>query len=130
LEINQSHTVRERLLARLGVFFGVVALLLAGVGLYGVLDFSVLQQRREVAIRLALGAQAGDVARQVTADVFSMVLAGALAGLALGFASASYIRTLLYQVKPTDPSMWALPALTILAAALIAALLPVIRRTN
>jgi predicted permease len=127
LEINQSHTVRERLLARLGVFFGVVALLLAGVGLYGVLDYSVLQRRREVAIRMALGAQAGDVARRVTADVFSMVLAGALAGLALGFASASYIRTLLYQVKPTDPSMLALPALTILAAALLAALPPVIR---
>ncbi len=127
LEINQSHTVRERLLARLAVFFGVVALLLAGVGLYGVLDYSVLQRRREVAIRMALGAQAGDVARRVTADVFSMVLAGALAGLALGFASASYIRTLLYQVKPTDPSMLGLPALTILAAALLAALPPVIR---
>lgn len=127
LEINQSHTVRERLLARLAFFFGVVALLLAGVGLYGVLDYSVLQRRREVAIRMALGAQAGHVARRVTADVFSMVIAGALAGLALGFASVRYIETLLYQVKPTDPRMLVLPALTILAAALLAALPPVIR---
>jgi predicted permease len=127
LEINQAHTLRERLLARLAFFFGVVALLLAGVGLYGVLDYSVLQRRREVAIRMALGAQAGHVARRVTTDVFAMVIAGALAGLALGFASVRYIESLLYQVKPGDPTMLAWPALTILVAALIAALPPVIR---
>jgi predicted lysophospholipase L1 biosynthesis ABC-type transport system permease subunit len=124
--INQSHTVRERLLARLALFFGMVALLLAGVGLYGVLDYSVLQRRKEIGIRMALGAQAGDVARRVTVEVFSMVLAGALAGLALGMASARYIEALLFQVKPTDPAMLALPSLAILAAALLAALPPVI----
>jgi len=59
-------------------------------------------------------------------DVFSMVIAGAFAGLALGFASVRYIETLLYQVKPTDPGMLALPTLTILAAALLAAVPPVI----
>ncbi|HTV56787.1 MAG TPA: ABC transporter permease [Terriglobia bacterium] len=127
LEIDQSHTVRERLLARLAFFFGIVALLLAGVGLYGVLDYSVLQRRREVAIRMALGARAGHIARRVTASIFSMVIAGALAGLALGFASVRYIESLLYQVRPTDPRMLALPALTIVAAALLAALPPVIR---
>ncbi len=127
MEINQSQTVRERLLARLAMFFGVIALLLAGVGLYGVLDYSVLQRRREIGLRMALGAQASDIARRVTADVFSMVLGGALAGLALGFAAARYIQALLYQVKPTDPRMLALPALTILVAALLAALPPVIR---
>jgi predicted permease len=127
LEIDQSHTVRERLLARLAFFFGVVALLLAGVGLYGVLDYSVLQRRREVAIRMALGARASHIARRVTADIFSMVIVGALAGLALGFASVRYVESLLYQVKPADPRMLALPALTILAAALVAALPPVIR---
>jgi predicted lysophospholipase L1 biosynthesis ABC-type transport system permease subunit len=126
-EINQAHTVRERLLARLALFFGMVALLLAGVGLYGVLDYSVLQRRREIGIRMALGAQAVEIARRVTADVFSMLLGGALAGLALGFAAARSIQTLLYQVKPTDPKMLALPALTILAAALLAALPPIIR---
>jgi predicted permease len=127
LEINQSHTVRERLLARLAFFFGAVAVLLAGNGLYAVLDYSVLQRRREVAIRLALGAKAGHVARRVAADVFAMVFAGALAGLALGFASVRYVESLLYQVKPGDPRMVILPAFTILAAALVAALPPVIR---
>jgi len=127
LEINQSQTVRERLLAMLALFFAVVALLLAGVGLYGVLDYSVLQRRREIGIRMAIGAQAGDIARRVTVDVFSMVLIGALGGLALGMASARTIETLLYQVKATDLSMLALPSLTILAAALLAALPAVVR---
>jgi predicted permease len=125
-EIDQAQTVRERLLARLAFFFGLVALLLAGLGLYGVLDYTVLQRRREIGIRMALGAQAGDVAQRVIADVFAMVLAGALAGLALGMASARYIESLLYQVKATDPRMLALPALTILAAAFLAALPAVI----
>ncbi len=126
-ELVRAQTVRERLLAMLALFFAVVALLLAGVGLYGVLDYSVLQQRREIGIRMAIGAQALDVARRVTADVFSMVLVGALAGLALGVFAARYIESLLYQVKATDLAMLAFPSLTIVAAALLAALPPVIR---
>jgi ABC-type antimicrobial peptide transport system permease subunit len=126
-ELNQRHTLSERLLARLALFFAIVALLLAGVGLYGVLDYSVLQRRREIGIRMAIGAQAGDVARRVTADVFFMVLAGALAGAVLGLASVRSIETLLYQVKATDMSAIALPALTLLGVALFAALPAVIR---
>jgi predicted permease len=127
MEINQATTVRERLLAMLALFFAVVALTLAGVGLYGVLDYSVLQRRREIGIRMAIGAQAGDIARRVTADVFSMVLAGAVVGLGLGMASARYIESLLFQVKPTDLGALAVPSLTILAVALVAALPAVIR---
>jgi len=126
-EINQRHTVRERLLAMLALFFAAVALLLAGVGLYGVLDYSVLERRREIGIRMAIGAQAGDIARRVTADVFSMVLAGALAGLALGMASVRYIETLFYQVKATDLGVLAAPSLIIVGVALLAALPAVIR---
>jgi predicted permease len=125
-ELVASQTLRERLLATLALFFAAVALLLAGIGLYGVLDYSVLQRRREIGIRMAIGAQAGDIARRVTADVFRMVLAGALVGLALGMASVRYIETLLYQVKPTDLAMLALPAFAILAAAFLAALPAVI----
>ncbi len=126
-EINDSHTIRERLLAMLALFFAGVALLLAGIGLYGVLDYSVLQRRREIGIRMALGARAGDVVRQVTLDVFSMVLAGAIAGLALGFGSVRYIEALLYHVKATDLSTLTLPSLTILVTALVAAVPAVIR---
>jgi len=126
-EINQANTVRERLLATLALFFAGVALLLAGIGLYGVLDYGVLQRRREIGIRVAIGAKAGDIARRVTADVFAMVLVGAAAGLALGLASARYIESLLFQVKATDLGMLAIPSLAILAAALLAALPAVIR---
>src|ERR1700722_7747271 len=125
-EINQAHTVSERLLAMLALFFAGVALLLAGVGLYGVLDYSVLQRRREIGIRMAIGAQPGGIARLVTMEVFSMVLAGACAGVALGIASTRYIESLFYQVKATDLDVLALPSLAILTAALLAALPAVI----
>jgi ABC-type lipoprotein release transport system permease subunit len=127
VEIDQSHTVRERMLAMLATFFALLALLLAGVGLYGVLDYSVAQRRREIAIRIAIGAQAAHVARQVTAEVLPMVLAGSIAGLALALASVRYIESLLFDVKATDFGKLALPSLTILAAALMAALPAVVR---
>jgi predicted permease len=126
-EINQAQTVRERLLARLALFFGMVALLLAGVGLYSVLDYSVLGQRHEIGIRLALGAQSSAIVKLVAVPVFSNVFAGALAGLGLGFVTSRFIESLLYQVKPSDPAMLALPSLTILAAVLLAALPPLVR---
>jgi predicted permease len=126
-DLNRSHTVRERLLARLALFFAAVALLLAGIGLYGVLDYSVLQRRREIGIRMAIGAQAGSIARLVTVEAFGMVLVGALAGVALGLASVRYIAALLYQVKPTGLEMLSLPFVIIIAAALLAALPAVFR---
>ena len=121
-ELVRAQTLRERLLAMLALFFAAVALLLAGIGLYGVLDYSVLQRRREIGIRMAIGAQAGDIARRVTAEVFGMVLAGAAVGFALGMASVRYIATLLYEVKATDLAMLAFPSCAILAAAVVAAL--------
>jgi predicted permease len=127
LEINESQTVRERLLAMLALFFAVVALLLAGVGLYGVLHYSVLLRRHEIGIRMAIGAQARDIARHVIADISSMVLVGALAGVALGMSSIRYFETLFYQVKATDLPMLGLPSLAIVVAALLASLPAVIQ---
>jgi ABC-type antimicrobial peptide transport system permease subunit len=127
LEINESQTVRERLLAMLALFFAVVALLLAGVGLYGVLHYSVLLRRHEIGIRMAIGAQARDIARHVIGDISSMVLVGALAGVALGMSSIRYFETLFYQVKATDLPMLGLPSLAIVVAALLASLPAVIQ---
>jgi predicted permease len=126
-EIVRSHTLRERLLAALAMFFGVVALFLAAIGLYGVLDYSVLQRRREIGIRIAIGAQAGEIARRVTVDAFSMVTAGAAAGVALGIAAARYMEALLYGVHPTGLGMLAAPSVAIAAAALLAAVPAVLR---
>ncbi len=126
-ELIDAQTVRERLLAMLALFFAGVALLLAGIGLYGVLNYSVVQRRREIGIRLAIGAPSGAIVRLVTMDVAAMVLAGAVAGLALGMASVRYVEALFYQVKATDVRMLALPALALLGVALVAALPAVIR---
>lgn len=126
-EIIASTTVRERLLAVLALFFAVVAVLLAGVGLYGVLDYSVLQQRREIGIRMAIGAASIDIARRVAVDALATVLAGAMAGLVLGAVSTRYLESMLYQVGGRDFSAMALPLAAILSVALIATL-PAVRR--
>jgi ABC-type antimicrobial peptide transport system permease subunit len=102
-------------------------LVLAGVGLYGVLTYSVLQRRREIGIRLALGAPSADVARRVITEVLVMLGVGGFAGLIAGVASERYIETLLYAVKPNDFRMLALPAVTIFTATAFAALPPIIR---
>jgi ABC-type lipoprotein release transport system permease subunit len=127
VELNETDTVKERLLATLATFFGVVALLLAGVGLYGVLDYSVLQRRREIGIRIAIGAPIGAIIRRVSMEGFAMVLLGAVVGLAIGKASIPYVESMLYQVRLSDASILALPSLTIIAVALLAALPAAIR---
>jgi putative ABC transport system permease protein len=126
-EINRQYTIRERLLAVLALFFAVVALLLAAVGLYGVLDYSVWQRRREIGIRMAIGAPASDIARRVTVDVLMMVLAGAATGVVLGEAATRYIEALFFDVKPTDLHLLVLPLGTILCAAMLSALPAMIR---
>jgi predicted permease len=126
-ELVRDQTLRERLLAMLAVFFAVVTLLLAGIGLYGVLNYSVLQRRREIGIRLAIGSPRAAIVRLVTFDVFVMIVLGGCTGIALGLVAARYVETLFYQVKSTDGDMLALPACAFLLTALVATLPAVIR---
>jgi predicted permease len=126
-EINGAQMLKERLLAVLAFFFSGVALMLAAVGLYGVLDYSVLQRRREIGIRIAIGARTGEIARRVTRDVFFMVLAGAAAGVLLGMVSVRYLEALFFGVKPMAPSALALPSATIMGVATLAALPAIVR---
>jgi predicted lysophospholipase L1 biosynthesis ABC-type transport system permease subunit len=126
-ELLDAQTVRERLLAMLATFFAGIALLLAGIGLYGVLNYSVLQRRREIGIRMAVGARHSRIAWLVIADVLQMVVAGGAAGWVLGMGSARYVESLLYQVKAAEPDIAALPALAILSVAIVA-ILPAISR--
>ncbi|HLJ49487.1 MAG TPA: ABC transporter permease [Bryobacteraceae bacterium] len=126
-ELNRIDTFRERLLALLGTFFAGVAMLLAGVGLYGVLDYSVLQRRREIGIRVAIGARPVHIARRIGLEGLATVLLGIIAGLGLGIASVRYVASLLYQVKVTDVPVLAVPCATILGVALLATLPAVVR---
>jgi putative ABC transport system permease protein len=126
-ELIDAQTIRERLLAMLAAFFAAVALLLAGIGLYGVLSFSVLQREREFGIRIAVGAPVRNIARLIVTEVSAMLAAGAVAGVALGMASVRLVDTLLFGVKGTDPTMLAPPAAVLLAAALLAAIPAVVR---
>jgi len=127
VELIRAQTIRERLLAQLASFFAGVALLLAFLGLYGVLNYSVLQREREIGIRIAVGAQRLNIARLVTLRTFVMVLIGAVAGLALGVGTSRYVSTLLFGVKPTDASVLLWPTAILLTAALCASVPAVIR---
>ncbi|HKV25592.1 MAG TPA: ADOP family duplicated permease [Candidatus Acidoferrum sp.] len=127
VEINESHTVRERLLAMLAAFFAAVGLLLSAIGVYGVLYYSVLQRQKEIGVRLVLGARAFDIAKQVAGEMSVMAAAGIAAGLAVGFATVHFISSLLFEVKSTDPGITIVPILIIAGVAIFAALPAVLR---
>ena len=119
--------VQERMLALLGGFFAVVAVLLAAVGLYGVLSYSVLRRTKEIGVRAALGAGVSNIVRMVTADIGLAVAVGVAVGLAGGFALSRYVSSLLFEVKPSDFWSVALPLACLLVAAAAAALPPALR---
>ena len=119
--------VLERLLALLSSFFAIVALLLSGIGLYGVLNYAVVWQRREIGVRMALGARAAHVVRRVMAAVLTPVCLGLAVGLSAGFAFGRLIERLLFQTKASDPASFAVPLLALAVAAALAALPPAIR---
>jgi ABC-type antimicrobial peptide transport system permease subunit len=116
--------LRERLLAILAGFFALVSLSLAAVGLYGVLSFSVVQQTREIGIRMALGATTRSVVAGVLGGVGGYVAGGMVAGLAAGLWMARFLTAVLFGVLPGDPATIALPLLLLLGVALVASLLP------
>jgi len=127
LDLVRDQTIRERLIAMLAAFFAAVALLLAGIGLYAVLNYSVLQRRREIGIRMAIGSTRAGIVRLVTFEVFLMIAFGGCAGVAFGLGAARYVESLFYQVKATDADMIALPTCAILLTALVATLPAVLR---
>ena len=122
--------IRERLLALLSGFFAIVALVLAGVGLYGVLSYSVVQRTKEIGIRVALGAQPSSVVRLVVTQVIVVALLGLGAGIAGGYGLAQFLATLLFEIQPSDFVAVALPLGFLLSAAALAALPPALRATR
>jgi putative ABC transport system permease protein len=102
-ESVSSGLVRERLMAALSGAFGALAGLLAAIGLYGVMSYTVTRRSNEMGIRLAMGARRSEVLRMVLADASALVAVGLILGAALGLGAASGARSLLFGLEPTDP---------------------------
>ena len=127
MDLIRVQTVRERLLAALSSFFSTVALILAGMGLYAVLSYTVSQRGREIAIRMALGARAMAVAKVVIKDSVAVLALGALAGLLIGLSAQRLIRSFLFEVSGSDPGVLGAAALVLLVSCALAAAAPVTR---
>ena len=127
--ITQSRAIdqllfTERLIARLSSLFGLLALLLACIGLYGLLSYEVTRRTREIGIRMALGAQHQQVLRLVVRQGIVLALVGAVIGSALAIGATRYLSSLLYHVRPTDPITFAAVTLLLLLVALAACYIP------
>jgi predicted permease len=116
--------LRERLLALLSGFFAVVGVVLAAVGLYGVLSYSVVERTREIGIRVALGARRLAVVRTVVSEAGRTTLIGVGVGVASGLYLSRFVQALLFEVTPLDFWSVVLPLGTLLLTALFAAALP------
>jgi predicted permease len=106
------------------LLFAVSALLLAGLGVYGVVTYSVVQRQREIGLRLALGAQRANIYRLILQDGLLPVITGAAAGIAIAFAGARLLQSLLFEVSPYNPWSAAAAALLLLGVSGAACLLP------
>ena len=121
---------QERLVARLSGFFGLLALVLACVGLYGLLSYEVSRRTREIGIRRALGAQAGDVLRQVVKQGLLLALVGTAVGTGVAIGVMRYLKSMLYDVRADDPvTIVAVGALLVMVA-MAACFIPARRATN
>jgi predicted lysophospholipase L1 biosynthesis ABC-type transport system permease subunit len=120
----------ERLITGLCTFFGALALLLASIGLYGVMAYGVAQRTNEIGIRMALGASRSAVLAMVLRQSLLIVLAGLAMGLPLAWASTRALSGFLFGLSPTDPTTIAAATVTLLAVAGVAAYLPARRATR
>jgi len=128
-QIDQG-LVQERLVATLSSFFGILALLLAAIGLYGTLSYAVTRRTSEIGIRMALGARKNDVLWLVLREATVLVLCGAGAGLAAATAINRLISSMLFGLTPSDPMALLIATSVLLAVALLAAWLPARRASK
>ncbi len=122
-DLNESILV-ERLVATLSGFFAVLALLLSGIGLYGVVAYTVTRRTREIGIRIAVGASRGSVVWLVFREVILMVFAGGIIGIVIAFAATRVIASILYGVSATDPLIVCAGVALLMFAAILASFLP------
>ena len=114
----------ERMIATMSSAFGVLATLLAVVGLYGVMAYTVARRTREIGIRMALGARSGDIGWLVTREVLLIVVAGIIVGLPAAWWLSRFVATQLYGVKPMDPLALGAAIIGLTCVAVLAGLVP------
>jgi ABC-type antimicrobial peptide transport system permease subunit len=119
--------VRERTLAALGACFGVLALILAAVGLYGLLAYLVARSTREIGIRMALGSQRGEVLALVVKGALRLLALGIVLGIPAAWAGSQWIGSMLFGLRGTDAVTTAMAAILLACTGLAAALLPALR---
>jgi len=122
--------VQERMVSGLCGIFGVFALLIASIGLYGRLSYSVAERTGEIGVRMALGAGHSGVLWMVLRDALVLTLCGIAIGLPLALASTKLLRTLLFAVTPTDTTILIAIAATIIAVSMIAGYIPARRAAS
>jgi putative ABC transport system permease protein len=127
--LSNSVAVRRFQMLLLGVF-AAVSLVIAAVGIYGVVSYAVSQRTHEIGIRMALGAQRSDVLRMVIWRGMSLTLIGVALGLAAALALTRVLKNLLFEVSATDPATFALIALLLIGVSLIASYIPARRATR
>jgi predicted permease len=120
----------ERLLARFSSLFGLLALTLACIGLYGLVSYEVARRTREIGIRTALGAQQRDVLRMVVGRGFLLVFVGALGGILIAIGVTRYLQSLLFGVRPTDPFIFLAVCLMLAVVTFLACFVPARRATQ
>jgi ABC-type antimicrobial peptide transport system permease subunit len=126
-ELLASQTAPRRAQVRVLAALAVVALLLAGVGIHGLLAFTVAQRQREIGVRLALGAEPAGIARRVAWDGVRLVLIGAVPGLLVAYWAAHSIRSMLFGVPRADPATIGVAVGLCVFTALIGASVPALR---
>jgi predicted permease len=129
-ELIENHLARERMLMSLSVSFGCVALLLVGLGLYGVLARSVTLRTKEIGLRLALGAQPRDALMQVIRRGLRLVIVGTIVGVAVALASMRLLKGVLFGIKPDSPVVFAMVVVVVLGVAVGASCIPAWRATK
>jgi ABC-type antimicrobial peptide transport system permease subunit len=123
-------TQQERVFASLTAGFGLLALALACVGIYGIMAYTVSQRTNEIGIRLALGAERTQVRTMILSEASRLTILGVLAGLAAAFALAQLVKSMLYGLTATDPTSFVAAAVLLLAIALLAAWIPALRASR